>query len=460
LLSTNALVVFTQPSSLTVGGELEVQAGARLRLDGSTPARDLTLMPGALWTGPGRLKLEGNCQLVLVEDTTVPGDLQMDAATAVSGTGRLRLAGALSLIGNFNVPLSLAASAVVDFGATTFNSNVTVMAGGTMTVNSSATITLNTVLTNLGTLRWVSRYNTVNLQGSGRVENLGLWEFYRDPVNDFGSESVVGVPVTVPAGGRLLLSTNALVVFTQPSSLTVGGELEVQAGARLRLDGSTPARDLMLLPGSTETGPGTVLVEGANRVLLEGNVNWGIGLLDMTSASHIAGNLPLSIAPGAALRFDHTSTITNSISVDGTLSTASSGVTLTVNGTLTLNASGTLNNPGTIKAGTFTNNGGTINGNPPAPVTSSPAGLRIMNLSVGEPPTGNVERMHPFVAPDRITITWTGLPGRQFNLQTSDDLVHWDNIPVLIEQVGGNLYRASLSFPSKTHQFFRIRELP
>src|SRR6185437_9917356 len=113
-------------------------------------------------------------------------------------------------------------------------------------------------LTNAGTLHWVSRNNSFDLQGSGRVENAGLWEIFPDPLNvGGGAESIVRVPVNVPVGGELLLS-GGLVDFTSGSSLTVAGLLEVDATGRLRLDGTNPGRDLTLLAGSVLSGTGTV----------------------------------------------------------------------------------------------------------------------------------------------------------------------------------------------------------
>src|SRR5438876_3306115 len=104
---------------------------------------------------------------------------------------------------------------------------------------SSGNLVLNAVLANRDRMRWVTQFNTFDLSGSGRVENLGVWELFKDLAGNGGNESVVRVPVNVPAGGKLLLSTNALVNFTVGSSLTVGGELEIQEGARLRLDANS-----------------------------------------------------------------------------------------------------------------------------------------------------------------------------------------------------------------------------
>lgn len=141
---------------------------------------------------------------------------------------------------------------------------------GRFAVNSSATITLNRPMSNRGVLRWISGNNAFTLRG-GRVGNLGLWEVYQDPAcPTCNSEAWVELPVNVPVGGRLLLSTNAdLLLRIGTAVLTVGGELEIQSGARLRLESSSPALELTLLAGSVNSGEGTLRLDGPRRALLE-----------------------------------------------------------------------------------------------------------------------------------------------------------------------------------------------
>src|SRR5205823_5125752 len=130
------------------------------------------------------------------------------------------------------------------------------------------------------TLHWISQNNRFDLGGSGQVENLGLWEVFADPsCPTCGSAATVRVPVNVPVGGKFLVSSNGFVNFTQPSSLTVTGELEVQSGARLLLDGSSPARDITLLPGSLLSGTGTIQLDGSNRLVTPGSLDTTVGIV-------------------------------------------------------------------------------------------------------------------------------------------------------------------------------------
>src|SRR5581483_3035921 len=288
LLSTNAQLNLTAGSSLTLVGQAELQTGSRLRFDASNPSRDLLLLPGAQLTGPGTLKLEGNCRLAISEDTTLSGGLQMDGGTAVVGSGTFSLAGTKSLAGTFSVPVNVLNAAVIDFsGGATFNNNLSILAGGTMTVLTSASINLNAALTNNGTIKLVSGCNRVVLQGSGHVENRGLWEIFQDSACINGTETIVFVPVNVPSGGQLLLSSNAPVNFSAPSSLNVAGRLEIQGGARLRLDGSNPARDLTLAAGSTLVGFGKIQLEGFCRLLVPGDLDSTVQIVLNSSSAQL-----------------------------------------------------------------------------------------------------------------------------------------------------------------------------
>ena len=88
---------------------------------------------------------------------------------------------------------------------------------------------LSGTLTNQGVMRWVSAYNVFDLNGSGRVENPGLWEVYAVSDRQLRQRVRSATAGECAGGGKLLLSTNAVVNFAAPSSLSVAGELEVQS---------------------------------------------------------------------------------------------------------------------------------------------------------------------------------------------------------------------------------------
>jgi hypothetical protein len=334
---------------------------------------------------------------------------------------------------------------------------VLVAVGARLDVEKSTTLVLSGTLTNQGVMRWVSGYNVFNLNGSGRVENLGMWEIYADPLGYYGSESVVRVPVNVPVGGKLWLSTNAVANFSAPSSLSVAGELEVQSGARLRLDGSNPARDLTLAFGCVWSGMGTTLVEGANRVVLVGDQTLGGGTLNLYGSSSLVGTNLFIIASGAAVGLDHSTTFPGSLTVNGALTLTAATILFNVDGTLTLDTGGVINNPGTIRVGVFANNGGIIVGNAPT-IRTGLGPLSIVGLTLtGGSQTQGREAMAA-VSPSAV-LDCRGLPGQNFVVESSVDCVHWSRVPTAVQEYSPGRFRASVPMGNGGRLFFRLQAI-
>src|SRR5438105_509549 len=138
-------------------------------------------------------------------------------------------------------------------------------------------------IANRDRVHWVSGCNRFDLLGGGRFENLGLWEVFQDTLCS-GSESFIELPVNVPVGGKLLLSTNALVDLTGPSSLTVAGQLEIQDGARLRMDGS---QTTSLLAGSNLSGTGAIRLDGSSQLVTPGDLDSSVSINQVSAASRL-----------------------------------------------------------------------------------------------------------------------------------------------------------------------------
>jgi hypothetical protein len=247
------------------------------------------------------------------------------------------------------------------------------------------------------------------------------------------------------------------VNFAAPSSLTVGGELAIQDGARLRLDGSNPARDLTLDTGSSYTGDGTVQFEGSNRLVMTGNAGLTGGTWDFQGSSSIAGSGLLTVGTNALLHFDHSVTMPGSLTVAGTLTLANAAVTLQVNGSLTLAATGAINNPGTVRAGAFVNQGGTITGN--APVVSGGLGtqsLRINRITVARG-QGIGSGQAGLATQGQVIISWSSAPGLRFVVESGVNCVSWrPESAVILETVPGE-YQGTITTARDPCRYFRLR---
>ena len=86
------------------------------------------------------------------------------------------------------------------------------------------------------------------------------------PVGGNGGQAQISVPVEVPALGSLTVASNGLMNFRAGSGLAVAGSLQVQGGAMLWLDNSSPPRDLALLGGGTIRSQGILNIYGNNRL--------------------------------------------------------------------------------------------------------------------------------------------------------------------------------------------------
>ncbi|MHB8521011.1 MAG: beta strand repeat-containing protein [Limisphaerales bacterium] len=360
LVSTNGYLNFRAGSSLISAGIVEVQDGGRLFFENASPARDMTVLAGSQLFGNGVLQFYGNNRLMTGGDLTTGLALQMNDSSQVAGTGLLTLQGNQTLTGTYGSPILVAAGASVGISGATFTNSVTIQSNGVMYVNWNQGLTINSVLTNLGTLQLYSRDVNTYLNGNGRMENAGLMQVL--PTGGGGGQAQISLPLDVVATGRLLVNTNGFVVIRSGGNLSVAGVVEVQTDGRLRLESSSPAEELTLHTGAEIRGGGTTEIQGNNRLVLAGNATLVAGLLDMQGISQVTGPGKLTVDPGAIWRFDHNANVDGSIEIAGTLAQTGSGVTMRVDGTLTLQPTGTLTLPGTLSVGSFVNNGGTVSG--------------------------------------------------------------------------------------------------
>jgi len=343
------------------------------------------------------------------------------------------------------------------YGAT-FGSNTVIQPGALVAfdINNNYTLTLNGILTNRGTLRQVANWYTSTLAGTGSIENEGLMDLTVGNGGSYqASEATIELPVKVAAGGRLLLNTNGYLRVLS-TDLTVAGTLEIQAGARLRLQNDGAPRDLALQDGAILQGDGETRLEGVNRLYLAGHTTLAGGSLNLVGSTTVGGPGLLTILAKGTLSIDHSLTIPGSVDNFGALVIANNSTTLSILGTLTLESGGLLNNPGTVKTHAYLNIGGTIIGNAPI------GGALMSDLSIGlalSNGRGSTEALAPSVTgPGRTAVlTWTGPPAATFVLETSADVQHWVPAATTVREIIPGRYQAVIGPGDRSAAFFRFK---
>ena len=309
------------------------------------------------------------------------------------------------------------------------------------------------MLTNQGSINWNSSYHTFSLQGGGQVENEGLFEVNANGPN-WNQESGVCVPMSLTSGATLQVDDNGRLVIGAGSSLETAGTLRIGSGARLRLDNLSPARDLAFLPGCLCLGPGTIQLEGGNRVVLDGDVTLGGGLLNLLGTSSLAdGSLDhrergdgeprsLSHIP----RFPHGSWHAD---VDRR------GRDLRDSGHPHADLR-TINNAGGILAGTFINNGGVFNGGAPG----HPLALRIIRVALPAAQRQTAPEIAGSVSSvvRSVVLDCVGAPGLRFRVETSIDLHHWRAVTANCQETSPGHFQVSAAVSDADQRFFRLRE--
>jgi hypothetical protein len=234
----------------------------------------------------------------------------------------------------------------------------------------------------------------------------------------------------------------------------------VQSGARLRLEGTTPARDLTLAAGSVTGGSGTLRFEGGNRLVLSADMTLNFGLVDFLGSSSLVSSNTLSVASNAAVRFDHNATINGPVIVSGTLTLDNISATLRINARLTLNSGAKLNNSGTISVVAFTDNGGTIVGNIPVVVAGIPAPLRIEQIQLRDPETPSPLGTDGSGTPNRFLILkWYAAAGAQFRIESTTDARTWTDLPAVIIESSPGAFQVKLPAEGAGARFYRLRRL-
>jgi hypothetical protein len=200
-----------------------------------------------------------------------------------------------------------------------------------------------------------------------------------------------------------------------------------------------------------------VLLEGSNQLHFDGDVTLGGITWQVFGSSALSGASAVTIAEGAIVVIDHTTTFPGSMNVQGALTIQNASTTFTISGTLTLEATGIIANPGTIRAGAFVDNGGTIVGN--APVLLGPPGpLAFTGILFSDErvPAGGASMTGGTLSDTSVVLKWRGPAARQFQVQSSSDLRTWSSETVLIVESSPGFFEARVNASRIGRRFFRV----
>ncbi|MES2658842.1 MAG: Calx-beta domain-containing protein [Verrucomicrobiota bacterium] len=338
----NAGVIASGTDKIADFSTLNLTANATVALDGArsvghlrfgdtTPSHNWTLTTGS--GGPLTLSVFTGSPLVTVNNQTAT------IATALDGTSGLIKDGAGSLA--LNGANTYSGGTVVSGGTLTLGSGGANGAiRGTLTVNSGAAVTYNAI-NSFGYVAGTS-VNALNING-GTVGNAGFgnhfWNYFQ--------LNMAGGILNLGTGGGQVTNDSYAPTITTVASASAAQILAADAGAVLRLrDGShatfniadgTPATDLLVTAGITESGGASGIVKtGAGTLTLSGSnsyTGWTTVTAGSLSVTGTIGATATTIQTGATLR--GTGTLGGAVTVQsgGTLAPGVGGI-----GTLTLSS--------------------------------------------------------------------------------------------------------------------------
>ena len=412
---------------------------------------DATISSLVFRASSGTQTLNVNGRTLTVDGTLVVhtnGVLTMASGT-VNGGGKLTVAGIMNWTG----------------GTMSGTGRTIIGAGGTLQISGTGDKYLSRVLNNAGRGVWsggrlFAADGVVNNQAGAVLEIQSDQPFHDGVFNNNGTVvKVAGTGTTAFTSAYRAAAPlhNRGVVEVQGGTLqlngtgTHSGSFGVATNATLTFGAGTHT----LTNGIAFSGLGTVRAQTALQ--LGANVDFGTLNVLFEGSASVSGAYVMSNADGGTITFAQSMTIPGSMTIAGTLALANSGLTVTINGTLTLEATGVLNNPGTVRVGAFVNNEGTIIGNAPVVVGLGPKALRIITITLTDPPPVSPQSARSTAAPREVVLSWFSGRAQRFVVEISNDLLQWREAPTTSVDLDAGTYEARLQLPSDAQGFFRVR---
>jgi hypothetical protein len=196
---------------------------------------------------------------------------------------------------------------------------------------------------------------------------------------------------------------------------------------------------------------------------LETNLDFGALQVIFRGSGGITGNFEMANGVGGLIRFERSMTIPGSLRILGTLGTSGSNIFVTINGDLTLENGSRVDNPGSIQVeGIYLNHGAQITGNAPIQLGGAlPAVLTLVGVkpAVAAESGASTNGTSVIIAVPSIEVrlAWTGNPGGRFVVESSSNLVNWNDCAAVISETAPGHFEARVQIANSTRAFFRTR---
>lgn len=381
-LAVRAFSYSTPPKS-TGPGTVQLISGSLALADDLIP--NLSLIGGDVTLGPG---FQGGT----ITNLTLGAGMTLGGANSVSGV--FNWAGA-----NVTGPLQVHPGGTVTWSAGTAFAPITIASNAILNIDSPTLVTLQSSLTNAGTVRWLTGALTPSCSGFGPIVNLpgALWDIQCDaPLGSCGANpngyflnegwlrKSAGTGVTEwnhPLRNAGLVSI-LQGTFKHQGGGPMEGLHELAAGAVMQFG----VRSFSAGPNAVLGGPGSAQFISGSLALAD-DVIPNLSLLGGTVSlsTNFQGGTITNLALGSGVTLAASNTVSGVFNVNGatlagrlfiwdgatvnwTAGSAAGGITVLSNGLLNVSASGTvtaqgsLTNRGTIavQQGTLALNGGFV----------------------------------------------------------------------------------------------------
>gem|GEM_PF-3358232 len=430
---------------LNHSGALQLDGGTLLRINGAVS----TFSAASTTTGTGTAQLQSGT-LNIGEEVTISAPFEQLAGD-VDGVGRLILSGGFNWTGgNMNgagtTEIVTGTTATLAGGDKRLRNGRTLLNRGTITMSAGRLFLSNPSIAGAK----LDNEGILNLEGEADI----AWENFSAtrPVSFVNRGTL-----NKSAGG----TSDILVAFTNTAAIVVTeGTLGVRENSSL--NGSVNiesaggfnlfAGNHIFEVGLVWSGSGTLTI--ARPVTLREPVNFGDLIVHFNSGATVSGAFAISNTVDGELHVNQTMTFPGDLSIGGLLKIANAAHTVTIVGTLTLANTGTIDNAGTLRAGAFTDQSGTIIGNPPVVIGLAPIGVvSFQSIQLA----GGAKLQTEGGGAREVVLVWEAASPVGYEVEMSYDLKTWLPLGAQPRSNGFGTWTTRAVVSSSEACFFRIR---